>query len=121
MAIPVQALLIGVDVSKATLAICLGPDQPVQTLDNDRNSIARWLAALPAGPVCIAAEATNTFHLDLVDLAHHAGHAVYLVDGYRLSRYRDSIGTRHPCAGIRREFKCSIWWSCYASCSPNDG
>jgi transposase len=94
MAIPVQALLIGVDVSKATLAICLGPDQPVQTLDNDRNSIARWLATLPAGLVCIAAEATNTFHLDLVDLAHHAGHAVYLVDGYRLSRYRDSIGTR---------------------------
>ena len=94
MAIPVQSLLIGVDVSKATLAICLGPDQPVQTLDNDRKSIARWLAALPAEPVCIAAEATNTFHLDLVDLAHHAGHAVYLVDGYRLSRYRDSIGTR---------------------------
>jgi hypothetical protein len=94
MAIPVQALLIGVDVSKATLAICLGPDQPVQTLDNDRNSIARWLATLPAGLVCIAAEATNTFHLDLVNLAHHAGHAVYLVDGYRLSRYRDSIGTR---------------------------
>lgn len=94
MAIPVQPLLIGVDVSKATLAICLGPDQPVQTLDNDRKSITRWLATLPAGPACIAAEATNTFHLDLVDLAHHAGHAVYLVDGYRLSRYRDSIGTR---------------------------
>jgi len=94
MAIPVQPLLIGVDVSKATLAICLGPDQPVQSLDNDRKSITRWLATLPAGPACIAAEATNTFHLDLVDLAHHAGHAVYLVDGYRLSRYRDSIGTR---------------------------
>lgn len=94
MAIPAQPILIGVDVSKATLAICLGPDQPVQTLDNDRKIIARWLAALPAEPVCIAAEATNTFHLDLVDLAHHAGHAVYLVDGYRLSRYRDSIGTR---------------------------
>jgi transposase len=94
MAIPAQPLLIGVDVSKATLAICLGPDQPVQSLDNDRKSIARWLATLPAGPVCIAAEATNTFHLDLVDLAHRAGHTVYLVDGYRLSRYRDSIGTR---------------------------
>lgn len=94
MAIPAQPLLIGVDVSKATLAICLGPDQPVQTLDNDRKSITRWLATLPAGPVCIAAEATNTFHLDLVDLAHQAGHTVYLVDGYRLSRYRDSIGTR---------------------------
>jgi transposase len=94
MAIPVQPLLIGVDVSKATLAICLGPDQPVQSLDNDRKSIAHWLATLPAEPVCFAAEATNTFHLDLVDLAHHAGHTVYLVDGYRLSRYRDSIGTR---------------------------
>lgn len=91
MAIPAQPLLIGVDVSKATLAICLGPDQPFQSLDNERKSIARWLATLPAGPVCIAAEATNTFHLDLVDLAHRAGHTVYLVDGYRLSRYRDSI------------------------------
>lgn len=94
MTTPVQPLLIGVDVSKATLAICLGPDQPIQSLDNDRKSIASWLAALPAGPICIAAEATNTFHLDLVDLAHHVGHTVYLVDGYRLSRYRDSIGTR---------------------------
>jgi transposase len=39
-------------------------------------------------------EATNTFHVNLVELAHRAGHTVYLVDGYRLNRYRDSIGGR---------------------------
>lgn len=94
MAMPVQPLLIGVDVSKATLALCLAPDQPVQTLTNEPQAIAQWLTTLPSGTACLAVEATNTFHIDLVEQAYHAGHTVYLVDGYRLSRYRDSIGTR---------------------------
>lgn len=94
MAMPVQSVLIGVDVSKATLAICLAADQPVQTLANEPQAIGRWLTELPPGPVSLAVEATNTFHIDLIEQAHRAGHRVYLVDGYRLSRYRDSIGTR---------------------------
>ena len=93
MAMPVQSLLIGVDVSKATLAVCSDPNAPVQTLTNSSTAINRWLATLVA-PACLAIEATNTFHLALVEQACQAGHTVYLLDGYRLSRYRDSIGTR---------------------------
>lgn len=94
MAMPVQTLYLGVDVSKASLALCLGPEQPVQTLPNTAADIARWLASLPAGPVCLALEATNTFHLDFIEQAYRRGYTVYLVDGYRLSRYRDSLGVR---------------------------
>lgn len=94
MAMLVQPLLGGVDVSKATLAVCLNPDHPVDTVANTPRAITQWLASLPPGPVCLAVEATNTFHLEFVDQAHRAGHTVYLMDGYRLSRYRDSIGAR---------------------------
>jgi transposase len=94
MAMPVQSLIIGVDVSKATLAVCLSPGTPVQSIPNTPQAIAQWLKPLPLGPVCLAIEATNTFHLELLEQAHKAGHTCYLIDGYRLSRYRDSIGGR---------------------------
>jgi transposase len=94
MAMPVQPLCIGVDVSKATLALCLAPGTLVQTIPNTPPAIGRWLKSLPAGPISLAVEATNTFHLNLVERAHQAGHTIYLLDGYRLSRYRDSIGSR---------------------------
>lgn len=94
MAMPVQPLLIGVDVNKTTLDLCVDSNSPVQTMPNQRRAITQWLNSLPAGPLCLAVEATNTFHLELVTQAHRRGHTVYLVDGYRLSRYRDSIGVR---------------------------
>jgi transposase len=94
MAIPVQPLILGVDVSKADLAVCVDPQSPVQIITNTPHAIAQWLKSLPLGPACLAVEATNTFHLELVEQAHKAGYTVYLIDGYRLSRYRDSIGGR---------------------------
>jgi transposase len=94
MAMPVQPLDIGIDVSKADLAACVDPKSPVQTIPNTHRDITRWLQSLPTAPACLAVEATNTFHLELVERAHKAGHTVYLIDGYRLSHYRDSIGQR---------------------------
>ena len=94
MAIPLAPFLIGVDVGKATLSLCAGPDAALEDLPNQPRAIARWLKTLPGSPVCIAVEATNTFHVELVTQAHRQGHTVYLIDGYRLSRYRDSIGGR---------------------------
>jgi transposase len=94
MAMPVQTLWVGVDVSKAQLDICISADTPVQTIDNTPASINHWLKTLPAGPVGFALEATSTYHLAFALRAHRAGHPVYLIDGYRLSRYRDSIGQR---------------------------
>lgn len=92
MAMQVQPILIGVDVSKAELVISIDGAAP-ETLDNEPRAIRRWLQNL-AGPACLAMEATSTFHLALADEAHRQGHTVYLVNGYRLNRYRESIGGR---------------------------
>ena len=93
MAMPVEVPLIGVDVAKATLAIASSTTEGVITLANDVPAIRGWLKTLP-GPVCVAVEATNIFHVALIDLAYAAGHTVYVVDGYRLKTYRESIGGR---------------------------
>lgn len=94
MAMPVQPFLVGVDVSKAELVLCQDSKAPLVTLDNTPEAVTAWLETLPAGPLCLAVEATNTFHLDLVELAHQRGHSVYVVDGFRLNRYRQSVGGR---------------------------
>lgn len=92
MAMQVQPTLIGVDVSKAELVISVNGAAP-QTLDNERAAIRDWLRSL-TGPACLALEATNTFHLELACQAHKRGHTVYLIDGFRLNRYRESVGIR---------------------------
>lgn len=92
MAMQVQSILIGVDVSKAELVISVDGATP-ETLDNEPHVIYRWLKALH-GPACLAIEATSTFHLTLAEQAHRRGHTVYLINGYRLNRYRESIGGR---------------------------
>jgi len=80
MAMRMQPLLIGVDVSKAKLDICEAPGQPLRQLCNERSAIRAWLKALP-GPACIAVEATNTFHLLLLEDAHRLEHTLYVIDG----------------------------------------
>lgn len=39
-------------------------------------------------------EATGIYHRQLAKLAHEAGHPLYLLDAYKLSHYRDGVGTR---------------------------
>lgn len=93
MAMPVKPRLVGVDVAKVELVICEQGQHKPLSLPNHRAAIRRYLKGLPAGS-CIAVEATNTFHLTLVEEAYRRGHTVYLVDGYRLNRYREGTGGR---------------------------
>lgn len=98
MAMQVQPIDIGIDVSKKCLVIAQPDVHDLNRevgceIDNERGAIRRWLKALPR-PARLAVEATGVFHLELIEQAHRAGHTVYVIDGYRLSRYRDSIGTR---------------------------
>ncbi len=93
MAMQVQLVWIGVDVSKATLDISISGTDEVLTLPNEKKAIRQWLKSL-YGPVHLALEATNLFHLELATQAHARGITVYLVNGYRLSKYRESIGGR---------------------------
>lgn len=84
--------LIGIDTGKSELVVCRHDGQ-MQSLANRNTDLRRWLKSLP-GPACIAIEATGTYHLRLLELAHAAGHHLYVVDGMRLSRYRESVGGR---------------------------
>ena len=91
-AYPIQTI-IGADVAKADIVICHHDLNQCQTIPNQPRALARWLKTLPAA-ACIAVEATNTYHLTLVELAHKRGHRVYLIDGYRLNHYRKGLGGR---------------------------
>ncbi len=92
MATCVKALQIGVDVSKAELVISVDGQAPF-ALENSTKAIKGWLKQLPS-QCQIAMEATNDFHMSLATLAHAQGHRVYLLNGYRLNRYREGVGGR---------------------------
>lgn len=86
-----EHLWIGIDASKAELVIDDG--SRTVTIANTRKDIRRWLQALP-GRAYIAIEATGTYHLELLAQAAKKSHRLYVIDGYRLNRYRDSVGGR---------------------------
>lgn len=92
MANQVRPVLVGVDVSQAELVISMNGDKPI-IVQNTPKAIRVWLGQC-VGPMALGLESTGHFHLDLADEAHRRGHRVYLVNGYRLNRYRDSIGGR---------------------------
>ena len=83
----------GVDVAKAWLDIHSAEDNELLRIDNDAESVDRWLRGL-GEPVQLAVEATNRFHELLVEAASGLGHHVYVVDALKLSRYRDAVGCR---------------------------
>lgn len=91
MAMPARELDFGVDVAKASVQID-GEGLSLE-LSNTTRDLRTWLKRLPSR-ACFALEATSTFHLTFANLAHELGHAVYLIDGFRLSRYREGIGGR---------------------------
>jgi len=93
MANTITSLFIGIDVSKAELAIARSDTADSVTLNNDKKAIRAWLKTLPA-TAAIAVEATNTYHCTLLAEAWQHQHRLYVVDGYRLSRYRDGVGGR---------------------------
>lgn len=93
MAMQVQPLWVACDVAKDTLVISTSASDSVITIANQPKTICAWLKS-QAGPIILAVEATGTFHLELIEQAHARGHAVYVVNGYQLSKYRECIGGR---------------------------
>lgn len=99
MTILTSPTVVGVDVAKAEIVVYREDLETIQIVVNERKTLGRWLKTLPAQS-SIALEATSTYHLDTAELAHEMGHRVYMVDAYRLSHYRESIGQRaktDPC------------------------
>jgi transposase len=88
----VEPTIVGVDVAKDELMVSIAGETPF-LLQNTPAAIRRWLRGLH-GPLRLALESTGVFHLELACQAHACGHAVYLIDGYRLNRYREGVGGR---------------------------
>ena len=93
MAKQVEQRIIGVDVAKGWLDICDAEQGEATRIDNTGKGIDAWLRGL-SGPAWIAVEATNRYHERFVERADAQGHWIYVIDAFRLSRYRDAVGHR---------------------------
>lgn len=93
MAMQVGKLIVGADVAKTELVIHHDDRDQINRLQNSKPEIKKWLKQQPLN-TAIAVEATNVYHLDLVELAHSLGFEVYVIDGFQLSNYRKSVGGR---------------------------
>lgn len=93
MAQSVTPVTVGGDVDSRYIQIAHYETREVYRIDNQRPAIRAWLRSL-SGPVSLAVESTGRYHFELVDQAQAAGVTVYMIDAYRLSRYRDSVGER---------------------------
>lgn len=91
MAMLVHVNEFGIDVAKDWLDIFDGIE--VIRIDNNKRAIKAFLKQL-SGSSIFSVESTNTYHELLVKMAIVAKHIVYLIDAYRLSRYRDAVGLR---------------------------
>lgn len=91
MAHRVSYKVIGIDVSKRTLEVFEYGTEQSFSIANDSASIEQWLAQWEV-VVQFALEPTNRYHLLFAERVHERGHQVYLVDGYRLMHYRESVG-----------------------------
>lgn len=89
----VESILVGIDVSKAELVIARNDTDQIEVISNNLTSIRRWLKSLPA-QAKVALEATGIYHRQVARLIHEAGHQLYLLDAYKLSHYRNGVGTR---------------------------
>lgn len=93
MAKQVEACIFGVDVAKDWLDIYAEDRCGVERIDNTGQAIEHWLRGV-TGPAWLAVEATNRYHERVIEQAHGQGHRVYVIDAFKLSRYRDAVGQR---------------------------
>jgi transposase len=93
MAMKVQPVILGADVSKDWLDLNRHGEQSVEHIDNEPVAIEAFVR-LYCAPVALAIEATNTYHELLLERALRAGWRVYLLSGYQLKHYAASIGRR---------------------------
>lgn len=94
MAMLVEKTILGVDVSQEWLDGCRYGDENTNQIPNMRKDIDRWLKASADGATAIAVEATNTYHELLVERALHWGLTVYVISGYQLKHYSETLNTR---------------------------
>jgi len=92
MALQASPVILGIDVSQDWLDVCLYGSDQVERIKNDPRAIKAWLKRYSLA--ALAVEATNTYHETLVELAYRQGFKVYLISGYQLKHYGESLGQR---------------------------
>jgi len=78
-----QAVFIGVDVSRDTLVIAGSPGRQRWTIANEQSQIEQWLKDLPEG-TSVAMESTGRYHQLLATLARDRGLRVYVLNPKRV-------------------------------------
>lgn len=92
MALQASPVILGIDVSQDWLDVCQYGSDRVERVDNTPKAIRALLRRY--GLAALAVEATNTYHEKLVELAYRQGFKVYLISGYQLKHYGESLGQR---------------------------
>jgi transposase len=80
-----------VDVAKDELVIAHA--NRLFSLPNQKRRLRAWLKTLPAH-CYVALESTGRYHLLLADLAHAAGHQVFVLNPQQVKHYRTATGKR---------------------------
>lgn len=90
---PSQSVPIGIDVAKDNLVIAHLGATHVQTIANSTAGIKAWLKWIPQGSA-IALESTGRYSRLACQLAHAAGHTVYLLNALDVHHYAKAMGQR---------------------------
>ena len=90
MSILAKEISLGVDVAKDWLDIFDGSVS--ERIDNEDQAIKQFFKKHPGARIAI--EPTNRYHRRFVQQGLASGCVIYLVDSYKISRYREAIGVR---------------------------
>jgi transposase len=88
-----EAVIYGVDVSKAELVVATHPRTVQRVVANQATAIKAWLRTL-AKSSCIAVESTGRYPATLVRLAQAAGMTVYVLNARDVYFYAKALGVR---------------------------
>lgn len=95
MTAPDSCQYVGIDVSKATLAVAILPADTTFQVRNDAGGWAMLLARLPAdGPLTIVLEATGSYHQGVTLALAGAGQPPAVINPERTSAFTRSEGVR---------------------------
>lgn len=99
--------MLGIDVSKATLAVCLVQAAVRQELTREFPNTAtghaqlqRWLVKHDAAQTPACMESTGPYHLSLALFLFHSGHQVSIVNPRRIKAYSESRLSRAKTDGV---------------------
>lgn len=92
MAMKVERVILGADVSKGWVDVHREGTQESQRIANEGKALDAFLKRYAGA--AIAVEATNTYHELTVERARKLGLVVYLVSGYQIKHYGQAVGQR---------------------------